>query len=464
VTSASRPVAFSATATGVDARSVQELFDQLPQAAGARYRSLHINPTIRLGWVTVTVKGDKVSERHQALVSLICQPRPRLVLQTAQPISGELVMEVFSGSDEHVAVEPMVGVPSLPRRRHVEADSYEAIFPSSTFGDGRDLFRVGFSVFNVAPIMGHVVRTGGTRKKSATAGRMVIASDDWTILLDPTENLSDRARQARVRGGHLLSHAGVLMRTDNQPFTDEAVDIVLGALYWLLAFAMGRRCGPALPFGTRRNSDRVVWADWRIRAMDSYRTPMGWFDLNDRQGLSRLFARFLSQWQQTGTQRLLVGIISWYLEAQAPDPMETAIAATQVALEILAHVVPVDPAVDGTGLGGGAAGRVARMLRSLSIPIAIPLSMTELIAAAKPGEPWKHGPEATTRLRNDLVHPKTEYQWDGQAMFDAWRLGLWYVEMALLGWLGYDGLYNSRLEDHRSRGKVKRVPWAREDA
>jgi hypothetical protein len=48
-------------------------------------------------------------------------------------------------------------------------------------------------------------------------------------------------------------------------------------------------------------------------------------------------------------------------------------------------------------------------------------------------------------------------------MVDAWRLGLWYVEMALLAWLGYGGTYNSRLEDDRWRGKVVRVPWAPEN-
>jgi len=372
-------------------------------------------------------------------------------------------MEAFSGSDEQVTVEPAEGVPALPRSRRIDAHSYEARFPPTTFGNGVDLFRVGFSVFNLPPVMGKAVRLGGTRRKSATAGRLIIASDDWTIALDPTQNLRERVERAKVRGGHLLSHAGVLMRTDNQPFDGDAVDIVLGALYWLLAFAMGRRCGPALPYGYRRDDHRVIWADWRIRAMDPYRAPIGWFDLNDREGLNRLFPKFLDLWRQPSMRGLLVGVISWYLAAQAPDPIEIAIPATQVALETLAHVVPLHRALDDRALGGGQGRNVARMLKSLSIPIGIPTTMTDLTAAAKQSEPWKHGPDALTRFRDDLVHPRSKYQWHGEAMVDAWRLGLWYVEMALLAWLGYDGTYNSRLEDDRWRGKVVRVPWAPEN-
>ncbi len=458
-----RSIAFTAAATATEGVAVQQFFDRLPEAAHARYRSLHINPSIRLGWVTITVRGEKLSEHHEALVSLICEPSPRLVLQTVQPISGALLMEALSGSDEYVTVEPLRGVPSLPRSRHVDAHSYEARFPPTTFGSGVDLFRVGFSAFNLPPIMGNAVRLGGARRRSATAGRLVMASDDWTIALDPTENLRERVERAKVRGGHLLSHAGVLMRADNQPFDGAAVDVVLGALYWLLAFAMGRRCGPALPYGYRRDGHRVIWADWRIRAVDSYRAPMGWFDLNDREGLNRLFPQFLDLWQQPSMRGLLVGIISWYLAAQAPDPIEIAIPATQVALETLAHVVPLHRAMDDKALGGGQARNVARMLKSLSIPIGIPTTMTDLIAAAKPTEPWKHGPDALTRLRDDLVHPKAKYQWKGEAMVDAWRLGLWYVEMALLAWLEYNGTYNSRLEDNRWRGKVVPVPWAPEN-
>jgi hypothetical protein len=458
-----RSIDFTAAATATEVEAAQQFFDRLPEAARARYQSLHINPSIRLGWVPITVRGDKVSEHHEALVSLICEPSPRLVLRTGRPISGELLFEAFSGSDEYVKVEPVGGVPSLPRSRHVDAHSYEARFPRTTFGNGVDLFRVGFSAFNLPPIMGNVVRLGGARRKSATAGRLVIASDDWIIALDPTENLRERVERAKVRGGHLLSHAGVLMRADNKPFDGDAVDVVLGALYWLLAFAMGQRCGPALPYGYRRDTHRVIWADWRMRAVDSYRAPLGWFDLNDREGLNRLFPRFFDLWQQPRMRRLLVGIISWYLAAQAPDPIEIAIPASQVALETLAHVVPLNRAMDDKALGGGQARNVARMLKSLSIPIGIPVKMTDLIAAAKPREPWKHGPDAITRLRDDLVHPKAKYEWNGEAMVDAWRLGLWYVEMALLAWLGYDGTYNSRLEDDRWRGKVVQVPWSPEN-
>jgi len=51
-----------------------------------------------------------------------------------------------------------------------------------------------------------------------------------------------------------------------------------------------------------------------------------------------------------------------------------------------------------------------------------------------------------------------------RARFEAWYLALWYVELALLKLLGYDGQYNNRLNLDGWEGEYASVPWAPQSA
>jgi hypothetical protein len=42
---------------------------------------------------------------------------------------------------------------------------------------------------------------------------------------------------------------------------------------------------------------------------------------------------------------------------------------------------------------------------------------------------------------------------------EAWRLGAWYSELAVLRLCGFAGLYRSRLSDEVDLGAVEGVPW-----
>jgi hypothetical protein len=64
-----------------------------------------------------------------------------------------------------------------------------------------------------------------------------------------------------------------------------------------------------------------------------------------------------------------------------------------------------------------------------------------------------------TEGRNSLVHPEHKHrrQFDN-AYYDAWNLGLWYLEMSVLAVCGYCDTYGSRLKQ-RFIGQVEDVPW-----
>lgn len=108
---------------------------------------------------------------------------------------------------------------------------------------------------------------------------------------------------------------------------------------------------------------------------------------------------------------------------------------------------------------------VRLLLKWAGIPTGVPGSLpvlgARLGASGKAG--WE-GPEILFDLRNAMVHPPKHLdnvQWpEGEELVDAWLLGTWYLELALLRVLGYDGEYWSRVRLNRPAGALEPVPWA----
>jgi hypothetical protein len=62
-------------------------------------------------------------------------------------------------------------------------------------------------------------------------------------------------------------------------------------------------------------------------------------------------------------------------------------------------------------------------------------------------------------IRNTITHPtpanRAKYSsHTNQARYEAWQIGLWYLELCILRVFGYQGTYRNRCT-----GKVEQVPW-----
>ena len=72
---------------------------------------------------------------------------------------------------------------------------------------------------------------------------------------------------------------------------------------------------------------------------------------------------------------------------------------------------------------------------------------------------WLDSPHALTEIRNTLVHPDHNNRDQvNSILFEAWTLGLWYLELSILATCGYTGTYRSRLKNTWV-GQVENVPW-----
>lgn len=72
---------------------------------------------------------------------------------------------------------------------------------------------------------------------------------------------------------------------------------------------------------------------------------------------------------------------------------------------------------------------------------------------------WNDAASALTGMRNYLVHPVNEYDSVsfGPAIYDANKLGLWYLELSLLKECGYSGTYYNRLTEKLIEN-IEKVP------
>ena len=100
------------------------------------------------------------------------------------------------------------------------------------------------------------------------------------------------------------------------------------------------------------------------------------------------------------------------------------------------------------------------MFLSLRIPLDIPVEAHNLQCFALSKQiKWLDAPHALTEIRNSLVHPEHKHRgrYD-TAYYEAWNLGLWYLEMSILAICNYTSTYGNRLKQ-RWVGEIEDVPW-----
>jgi hypothetical protein len=99
-------------------------------------------------------------------------------------------------------------------------------------------------------------------------------------------------------------------------------------------------------------------------------------------------------------------------------------------------------------------------LKDFRIPRTIPRTHYAL-RRIRANSPWD-GPAAIAWLRNDIVHGPLHRVHAGRwkVAYQGWQLALWYLELAVLAVVGYEGLYRNRLTGEAHEGAVEPVPWA----
>jgi hypothetical protein len=283
----------------------------------------------------------------------------------------------------------------------------------------------------------------------------------WRVQIRPLPRdiaSVDRYRRAGS-GDRRFTHSASLTREDGSEFSSSDCRRALTALHVFLSFANGQWMTFVLVRGFTADGE-IAWQEWGTRWIERMIEVLDvWMETMHGEALPEAFPGFMDAWNLNQCSKEAIHTaVYWFLRSNSLGAgADGGLLLTQAALESLSRFVLIE--ARGTLSKGGykalrASDRIRRLLGELSIPIQIPSSSEQLVAATPP---WEDGPHAVTSIRNSVTH---SYESSGSPpVFEAWQLAQWYLELALLRLFEFNGSYSNRTKQGKYVGQVELVPW-----
>lgn len=274
-------------------------------------------------------------------------------------------------------------------------------------------------------------------------GQFVFQTKDWRIILATLPDGYEFEQLLSSKGGYGLTHVCKLERLEGSLFSIEEAHEQLEAFSYYLSFARGIWMAPILLSGYDAKGEQV-FEEWSSCRADSWQNTYMWFCL-DSTDLPDAFPGFMNKWLDAAWQELVKDSIHWYVESsKQAGGVEGAIVLQQTALERLAWVILVESKgnLDEDGWNKLSAANLIRLLISqFGINLEIPARMTNLKQMSSEFN-WRDGAQAITEIRNAIVHPSPKNRRKRSAAtdtarYEAWYLGLQYLEQVLLKLFDY---------------------------
>ncbi|MGH3565221.1 MAG: hypothetical protein ACRDRH_04155 [Pseudonocardia sp.] len=367
---------------------------------------------------------------------------------------------------ELVVTRPEGCIRLAAHRQRADAGWFDPVMVGSSV---TELDRVVVTWFNLSQIRSpEVIRSLDGR--SVFTGRWTAEIAGWAMIVDRRHDHAEVWRQAREDGGIVATHVMEIRRLDGDTFTPDDVEPFLDALHVGLSFALGRWVAPAVPVGFDR-SGRRVWEQWGNRqcARGGGGVPRWWFDqhVDDLADLLTCAAHMFAAPESAFSTRFLM---SSAVQSAATGFVEQRIMTAAAAIEHLTWVrLRLTEVLSGSEYDGlRAHGRLRRLLDDANIPTTIDAELLPAVHrfTAAEQEPVRDAPEAATRVRNKIVHPKSLpeglYRHDGLVR-ETWFLTHQYLVLLTLHHIGFSGSFQQMLRPGGRSGVVQPVPWTGED-
>lgn len=431
----------------------------LPIALRPLFLTARANRSLRLYTGPVDLKRSERSLSVHAEVSLEWLPSPRIQVDTAD-VPFAFSLSLGEGLSARL--------PSVPHETpifttHIGQTFRSLITRRVEFGVLQGFTHLLFHIPNFPQYIGAFVARSEGSRRHLWAGRVVLEAAGWRVTLDSMSRLDVVEREISKSRGFGITHVGRLERMDGGAFgANDAIDI-LEKLSFFFSFVRGAWTSCLLPVAFGDDGQRR-WAEWSApRVAPGICTS--WFSLHHVDSMANVFPGFLARTSNPIWWQAISLALNWYFECNTPNGMiQTALILQQNALELLAWTLFVE---DGPVSEEGfdrmpASDRIRLMLDRARIPLSIPGDLGDLARLAN-SKCWSDGPQVIAEIRNALVHPKKQKRLGDlpeHVLPDAWRLGVWYLELALLWLFNYAGEYQSRIEGPDLLAGTRRVPWA----
>lgn len=302
-------------------------------------------------------------------------------------------------------------------------------------------------------------------------GQIVIEHEQWHIQISAHEKTKEWNDTIKQTGGLAATHIGCIQKTDGREMDWEEAQNIITCLHHFLSFARGHR-QPIGHFRLFSNDGVCLHEQWGIlRGSEplSHNNNLTWWSPHPQAHLlSEVFKGFWDLWIDPSWKEALPEVIYWYLQANLAGRgqlgADSALILSHSTLEKLSwiYATQIRKAVSEEAFQPGKlrASDQFRLLATLmDLPHEIPVILDSLKEDAK-GHKFEDAFHAITLIRNQLVHSKKKREFKPKAVFEAWNLSQWYVEMCLLRLMKYNGQYANRVLLNKWAGETEQVPWA----
>lgn len=278
-------------------------------------------------------------------------------------------------------------------------------------------------------------------------GRAEAKLTDWHLIVDTINGLDEHGRNARERGGSLMTHVLSLRKSDGSAFRANAGLDEIKTFASYLAFVVGRHVGPVL-FRGYDSQGQVIFEDWSTWRSSRWQAVLALGDSDSLPSLISAYPAFAALHSNALWRDSLTVALGLFVQGNAYGMIvEAGLALMQAALEHLAYahaaagnfIPPKRPY---------AAYEITETLKYLGISDAIPNQLSNLATLAT-AQTWSNGPAAIVGVRKGVMHGNhavTLLAMTPEQRSDARQLASHYVERIILAMMGYTGQIYSRIE------------------
>lgn len=329
--------------------------------------------------------------------------------------------------------------------------------------------RVEFEVCNLREFFGRRIKVS---PKTSSMNLMVFSNEEFEILILKHLDFHNKYRELRWSGGYTALYSGSLRSLkQNKPLTYDGCSEILTCLFLFLSFLNGRRCSPVFRKGIFGRS--VKWQDDTPYHLDQFKQVTTWPPHMDTIALESLWVNFSKQYKDIDCKSYLEVAIHTYIRANGHVALSfEGISMMANTLELLFNVVIVEKKkiILGKDIENlQASNKIRLLLAQILIPNEIPEGLQNLANFKKQTNAYRDmdGPELFTQIRNTIVHGQAEKRKKladipAIVLHELLQLSIWYVEVALLYLLEYDGKYRNRTSNSQWAGQGEElVPWRR---
>lgn len=323
--------------------------------------------------------------------------------------------------------------------------------------------KIRFSIPNFRDFLGLPVKDNTWIGRN----RIKFENDDYLIIIDKRRDFKEARELVASKGGYLTLWNGELTKKKGNIILDDLHNII-HCFSTFLSFLNGRRCSPLFMQGLHDNE--VIWTDFSDRFVDPFKSAPSWPQNHSIAGLEELWKKFSTMWKDEDDKDFLVTAIHWYVVANSHSGLsEGSIIMTQTGLELIYNWLIIEKQkllVGNDAENIAASNKIRLILSHLKVKFDVPDSFIQL----KNIPDTIDAPDAFVQIRNAIVHSqegkrKKLREMHYMAKYDALQLGLWYIELALLKILDFDGVYHNRCIRgvYSSQCDVK-VPWTSDNS